>query len=248
MISRTFIKLTLLLLTLGACKKNDVPSAEDLFPTFGLDSNEAFADGSTILRVFCFLNDQTTEDRREVRFSISAGQFLTTKDSVIVAKAQYKEDKLIAEAYFSVPLDGDKIIVTARPNLPDIPHGNNVFYDYVTLKRSLPATLNLQASSSSLASNFEQEVLLTAKVSGENGRNVSSGYRVVFEDKLADGTEFEGYFRNLSEKINAQGQASVYYAIGNAPVGETIQVSCYLLDEAGVKMSITDSFNLFINK
>jgi hypothetical protein len=214
----------------------------------GISRDAALADGTTLIRVFCELNQESTKDRRDVRFSISTGQFTDTKDTVKIAKAIFQNDKLIAEAFFLVPFSGERIIVAARPNLPDIVHPNLVRYDTVTLSKSVPETLELKASASAIGSNFEDEVALTARLRNADKGNVSSGYKVVFEDSYKDGSDFNGVFRQTIDQIPNGGLASTNYAIGAAVIGTELKITCYLLDENGNKTDIKDFITLFINK
>jgi hypothetical protein len=228
---------------LAACDKNNDPGLAEIFTDFGVGKKNALADGSTEIRAFCKLNPEATIDRRDVKFTISAGQFVSNKEKTVVQKCQFVNDELLAEVFFQVPLSGTSITVTAQPNIPDIKNNKYSKTETVTLDKSVPATLVLTANSNSIASNYEQEILLTATLRNSLNGKISSGYKVGFESSSTSGK-----FRAISDQVNSDGVASAIYSAGAISIGQQLKITCYLLDEAGNRTLPENFVNLYINK
>lgn len=239
----TIYYLAILTVLFYGCKKTPV-TTEQIVKNLTVTPKNADADGTSVIDVSCELNSDATSDRKEILFKISSGMFAENKDQKIIKKAEFENGVLLVRTQIVVPQRAGKIIITAEPNNAELKQ-DYILKDSVILLRSNAATIKAETDSFAVSSNFKSDVQITGVLLNGNGRKVSNGTRVLFEDFFAGGNPVSGRYRNVSASSNSDSKVFCTYSPGYVPVGSNIYIKITVLDDAGNKTNIRDS--VFIN-
>lgn len=219
----------------------------DVLTNLTISQQEIHADGQSTVEVTVELDKNASSDRRSVVFSTSSGTFLP-KDSVkATVKAEFFDGKLIATTKLRAPVRPGTITVTAKPEY-DIPSQDFILEGSLTATLSVPAQIRLNPSGFAITANFGSQVALTATLRNSDGKFVSAGYKVVFEDLLGAGGPAGGRFNHLKDVTTDSSVTAASYSAPKLPIGTDIMIKATVLDNAGAKTGITDSVILTINQ
>lgn len=111
--------------------------------------------------------------------------------------------------------------------------------------RSVPSSINLQASAFSVANSFESEISITGSIQNEEGRKASNGYQIVIYDTFNDGTAVNGLIRNAS-LVSNNGQISFIYSPGPVEADQFLTIAATVLDENGIPIGVTNQIQVYI--
>ncbi len=111
--------------------------------------------------------------------------------------------------------------------------------------KSVPATINLQASAFSVPNNFDDEISITGIILNIEGKKASNGYQVVINDTFENGAAVNGLFRETSLVTN-NGQVSFIYSPGPVNPEQFINLTATVLDEEGSPMGIMNQIQIYI--
>lgn len=114
-------------------------------------------------------------------------------------------------------------------------------------RKSEVKNIKVSASAFSVHNNFDGEIKITANLSNENSKKVSNGYRVIFEDKLENGLNINGLYREEFLSAN-NGQVSAIYTPGIISENQNAILKVTVLDENGTQTNITDQIKIRITK
>lgn len=111
--------------------------------------------------------------------------------------------------------------------------------------KSVPATINLQASAFSVANSFDSEIVVTGTILNSEGKKASNGYRVIINDTFENGMVVNGLFRETSLVTN-NGQVSFIYSPGPVNPDQFINLTVTILDERGSTIGVTNQIKIYI--
>jgi hypothetical protein len=216
--------LSLPLLLSNCSKKNDA-SINNVIFNLTFDKSTAVADGTTIINVSCQLDTDATADRRNIKFTTSAGTFINSpKDTTSLSQlATFVNHQLIATVKLQVPQTAATITVTAQPDISQQINNNYVLTKTITISPSVPATLVLNSSLPAIGSGYGSESAITGTLTNSAGGKVSLGNTVTFQDFI-NGTPANGTFRSSVDTTSAASQVSTNYSIGSATSGSKIAI------------------------
>jgi len=234
---------TIIVLLIFSCKK-DI-NISDSLTNFKLSLREILADGQSTVSLSVELDEKSSIDRRNVVFTTSGGLFAASGTNKYTAKAEYDNGILIAKATLKSSTQPGVVKITVKPEF-DSPIQEFILTDSLIASPSIPASIKLEPSSFGLGANFVNEILLTATLKNSNGRFVSKGYNVLFEDFVLNSLA-NGRFRALSGSTSDSSKVTGFYSASNYPIATQIKIKGTLLDSNGLRTSITDSILININ-
>ena len=236
----------LLLAILILCCSKDA-KIDDILINFKISSKEVLADGKSTIPLSVELSKASSEDRRSVVFVASSGMFTESGSNRYAVKPAFENAVLVARANFRAPTSPGDIQLKVKPEYDD-PLQEYERIETIVAKPSLPSKLSLQTSSFGIASNHLNEVLLTGKLSNNNGGFVSTGYKVLFEDFLLNNSPANGQFRVLQSETADSSFVKTYYSAFAHSIATQFKIRAILLDSDGQKTSITDSIIITVNQ
>lgn len=228
-----------------SCEK-DIEDTQ-IFTDLILDPDEILADGESAIQISVAINEKASSDRRNFIFSTTAGVFAGSGKNKDTSKAEYVDGVLTAKAVLKAPFSAGQYSVTVKPEF-DSPIREFQLSKMFTAKISTPATIKLEPSRFGITSNFGNEVFLDGFLKSKNGKNVSSGVSVIFQDKLPNGDPALGRFRDQKLVTTDSSKVSTYYSVPSYPIGTTIKITATVLDENGVKTNVEDIISITINQ
>lgn len=111
--------------------------------------------------------------------------------------------------------------------------------------KSVPATIDLQASAFSVANSFDSEIEVTGTISNSEGKKASDGYRVIINDTFENGMAVNGLFRETSLVTN-NGQVSFIYSPGPVNPDQFINLTVTILDEGGSTIGVANQIKIYV--
>lgn len=118
-------------------------------------------------------------------------------------------------------------------------------YD-IYINSSIVSSINTLVSAPSLLPNFSEELTVTGKLVNENGKKVSNGVSVLFEDLLLNGNSANGNFRAINSNSNSESEVSAIYSAGNIEADQFVLLKITVLDESGTITSIASQQSIYI--
>jgi hypothetical protein len=240
-------KLTCIVSLLFLLSCNKEVKINDILTNLKLSKTQVTADGQSTVSISVNVSDNSSADRRSIIFSASSGVFTTSGTGKQIVKAEFDNGLIVAKVTFRVPIQPGTIKITAQPEF-DNPLNEYVITDSIIASTSVPALIKLEPSANGIASNFLNEIQLTGSLQNANGRYVSKGNKVLFEDLLLSGIPANGRFRNMLNISNDTSKVSAVYSASTLPIGTNIKVRATILDNAGNSTNIKDSVLLTINQ
>lgn len=199
------------------------------------------ADGSDTVMFIVEFNDEANISKISASAEVINGSFVSNDSSKLTI----------------VPVKDIKNKILARINVKSttVLAPTKVFFNINEYRTSIELeaqksevkNITISASAFSVDNNFDDEIKLTAKLTNENGKKVSNGYKVIFEDKLEDGSNINGSYRDESLDSN-NGEVTTIYTPGIISASQNAILKVTVLDENGAKTSITDQIKLRITK
>lgn len=229
------------------CGCNREIKDEDVFTDLLLSPSELPADGQSTSIVSVKVNDAASSDRRSFVFSTTAGTFTASGNGKFTAKAEYENGVLMAKAILRAPFSPGEFTLTVQPEFGS-PIRDFVLSRIGKATPSLAASIELETSGFGIASNFLNEIFLSASLRNATGKNVSKGTSVIFEDELLTGGPARGRFRYLQSTTSDSSKVSGYYSAPAYPIGTNIKIRSTVLDALGQKTNIVDSILININQ
>lgn len=233
------------LLMLTSCQK-DV-EIEEILTRFDINKREIEADGQSTVELSVRLSEKSSSDRRKVIFSTSSGLFPGSGDSKHTSTAAFEDGRLVAKASLRVGTQPGTIKISVQPEY-DSPIGEYMLLDSIVANPSVPYSIKLEPSAFGIGANFINEISLTGNLKNQSDKFVSKGYKVQFEDFLADGSPANGRFRSLSDVTVDSSKVAAFYAAGNHPIGTQLIIRITVLDPNGEPLEISDSTSISINQ
>jgi hypothetical protein len=240
-------KLTCIVSLLFLLSCNKEVKIDDILTNLKLSKTQVTADGQSTVSISVNVSDNSSADRRSIIFSASSGVFTTSGTGKQIVKAEFDNGLIVAKITFRVPIQPGTIKITAQPEF-DSPLNEYVIMDSIIASASVPALIKLEPSANGIASNFLNEIQLTGSLQNANGRYVSKGNKVLFEDLLLSGIPANGRFRNMLNISNDTSKVSGVYSANALPIGTNIKIRTTVLDNAGNSTNIKDSILLTINQ
>lgn len=242
---RRFILGVCLVAAWTACNK-DIKT-EDVISKLSIGGTQIVADGQSTIPVSVQVSQKASSDRLNVIFSTTAGVFTDSGTTKLTAKAEFENGILLAKVTLRAPQSPGLVKISVQPEF-DSPLSEFMLTDSIPAVLSEAATIKLATASYGIASNFLNEVKLTATLKNASGKFVSEGYKVLFEDILLSGAKANGRFRELQTATVDSGRVSGYYAAAAYPVGTDIRIRATLLRTSGERTDTTDAITLTINQ
>jgi hypothetical protein len=220
---------------------------EDVFEEIKSDKMEIVADGQSTSIIKLILNKKASPDRKNVLFSTDRGVFTSTGENKATVKASFEDGKLIAKITLRAPKSAGKITVIAKPEFDssDKEFSVSVFLEAVESEAN---QIKLDQSALGIGPNFIEELRIWGVLNNSQGRPVSDGVKVVFEDFLVNGNNANGEFRSIIDIKTDSSIVSCKYGANTYSIGTKIKILCTVLDIGLKKTSIKDSIYITINK
>lgn len=138
------------------------------------------------------------------------------------------------------------ITISAKPEF-DSPLGEFELKDSIQALPSVPVRIQITPSKFGIGSNFQDEVFLTARLTNKDGKLVSSGAKVRFDDVLPGQVTARGRFREQQTVTQDSAKVSSFYSADVHPIGTQIKLRVFILNQDGSDSGIGDSTYLNIN-
>ncbi len=242
---RKIIIIAIYLILFSSCKK--VPSIDEVLTDLKISQSEVLADGQSTVSISVVLSDKSSTDRRSVIFTTSSGIFTSSGSNKYTSKAEFENGILLAKATLRSSTEPGTIKVSVKPEF-DSPLNEYILTASIIAKPSVPVSIKLEPSSFGIASNFLNEVQITGILKNSDGKFVSKGNNVLFENLLLSGISANGHFRNLQPTTSDSSKVGGYYSANLYPIGTKIKIKCTVLDSNGQRTIISDSLLLTINQ
>lgn len=220
---------------------------ENVFQKMTADKMELVADGQSTSTIKLILNKEASQDRKNVLFSTDRGVFTSTGETKALVKASFEDGELIAKITLRAPKSAGKITVIAKPEFDS---SDKEFSISVSLEavESEANQIKLDQSALGIGPNFIEELRIWGVLNNSQGRPVSDGVKVVFEDFLVNGNNANGAFRSIIDIKSDSSIVSCKYGANAYSIGTKIKILCTVLDEGLKKTTIKDSIYITINK
>lgn len=231
-------------ISLLSCSKVHIAN-EEVISSLSLSPASVDADGSSLVDVSVKLNKDADASKRKVVLESSAGVFTTGNLKTITVEALYEAGELVARTKLRAPISPGYIVVTAKPELRNA-YNDFILKDSIRALPSLPASVSLSSSSFGVPGGFLGEAQLIGLLKNGNGKNVSSGTKVIFKDVYPGGGPVGGRFRLLQAGSDENSKVSVYYSPGFLAPGTNINLVVTVLDSAGNPTAISDTVTITV--
>jgi hypothetical protein len=239
---RTFI--FFICLVFFACKKVSI-GTEEVINSLVLSPTTVQADGSSVIDVAVKINSNAEASKRKVVLETSSGSFTANNQKTITVDALYENSELVARTTIKAPNSPGNLVVTARPETRTA-YNDFIIKDSVQVGPSVPNSISLSASAFSVLTGYQNDVQITGILKNQNGKNVSAGIKVLFEDIYPNGTPVGGRFRQVQNSSNESSTVSAFYAPGYIAPGTNFFVRATVLNSTGGSTAIKDSVLLTV--
>jgi hypothetical protein len=204
--------LTVLLLI--SCRKEI--EIRDVFSSFEIINKTLPADGSSTTEVRVELPVDSDPSKRGVIFSASNGSIVGSQLGKLLVKADFDNGKLIAKATFRSSLIPGESIIKVVPEQQS-PYKDFSDTDKIVLQPSLPQTIKLEYNAPAVRNNYQSEIFLRALVFNNEGKSVSEGVEVRFNEYTVPSSSFSGRYRYGNKGITTSDSSSVstYFSVGD---------------------------------
>ena len=233
------------LLFFTSCEKQNI-DASDVISDLSLIPVTIEADGSSMISISVKLNKEAEVSKRKVVFETSSGSFASTNTKTATIEATYEQGLLVARTSIKAPTSPGVMFVTARTEYRSL-YNDFIAKGSITIMPSVPVSIKAEPSSFGVRTDFLGEVEISGILKNANGRNVSTGSKVVFEDYFpGQNVSANGRYRLIQVSSDENSRVNVLYSPGHVTPGTPVFVKCTLLDSAGNKTNIKDSVLLTV--
>lgn len=227
-----------ILLILTSCTTEVV--FEDL-ATIEIDKDQLIANGTDTAVLTITFNEEASIENIKAKAEIKNGIFSSSGNTKIdITPVRQPEGGIVAAVDVKSTTTFSDIIVTVNINEYELTQE-------IESVRSYPKKVQLSASAFSVSNNFGSEITFTANLTNENGRKVSSGIKVKFDDMYDDGNDVNGIFREESLTTGAESNVSAIYTPGVISPEVNINIRVIVLDDEGNETDINDVIQVFVN-
>lgn len=214
----------MIVVLLSGCEWKEA-TVDDIFIKFEVSSKTVLADGSSIVTISAYINEDTELDKRTVNFITTNGVFVDGKDSKISKTAVFENDLLVARVSLKAPTSPDTIMVTAEMAYSEIRKDYIKVSEKIIVSPSIPKDIKLSSESFSVYTNYDGSIVITGKLINQAGNSVSKGEEVEFSDVFSSNTTMgvNGRFKSSNlQKSDDNSQVSITYSPG--PVNDKTDI------------------------
>ena len=205
------------------------------------EGENLIADGTTTNEVTVSFNPKASISKIKAAASLTNGTFIDNGENEYTLRPERLNANDNITATFSIK-------GTTNNTSHILSFNVNSFTKDIELSstQSSPSSINLSLAVGSAVHNFIGQVPLTAVLTNELGRKVSSGVKVRLLDILDDGSPGNGIFLNPQFSSNGESSISGIYSPGTITPNQFVTIIVEVLNPDGSISQISDHKKIFI--
>lgn len=238
----------LLIVFFGCANKDDVTLDEII--TLTSDKSNVDADGQSLITLTAVLNPNAAKNKRTVEFKSTMGVFKSNSMNTVSVSAEKISGVLTAQTTLVAPSSTGTYNVSAEVEIPEL-KGLYIAEKTITADSSEVASINLSSPAISVYNNFDNEIAINAQLLNSQGKGVTSGVQVKFEDFYDEGltNSVGGLFRSSNvAKSNSSSLATVNYSPGAIPANTKVYIRALVLLSDGTETQLEDTIEIYVNQ
>ncbi len=222
----------------GCSKENII--FENLVDDVKLSKESLIADGRDALKVEIVFNEAAEISKISGKASINNAKIQDSESNEIDLKpVTLSNGDIVSELILtSTTINSDHTLII---NVNEYRKSFNI-----RSIKSIPSSVKLESSASSVGEDFSSEIKLEATLASELGRSVSNGTKVTFSDFYKNGDKVNGVFREVQSSSNNESKTSAFYSPGLVDGNQYIDLKVEVLDSLGNPTGISDIKQIFI--
>lgn len=237
------IYILLMLIIAFGCKKEESISLDDVI-SIHTTKDSVLADGTTIIELTAYINNNASDSKRDVLFSTGSGQFKSNNSNEVTVKSSKLNGIFSATAKLIAPSTLGDFYVFAQPAVDGI-KGQYVASKAIIVSSSQVACIILSTNSFGVRNNFNGEIKLSGQLQNSFGNGVTDGVKVILEDFYEDSTPVGGIFKNKA-LTSTNSVISAKYSPGIISPNQFIYIRVSVLKENGDTTNITSTIKIYI--